>query len=169
MMASWVRRGYMALVALFLAAPLAVVAGVSVNEKKTLLFPPRGFSLEWYAAVFTEREWRDALIASVGLAVLSAALAVIVALPLSWFFWRRIAPWARVFQVLGVAPFMLPPVITALGFLSFWATGGGLRRAVDGCCQPRDFLRDPAVRDDFPGLFFHRPIIGRSSGNHGCR
>ena len=122
--ASWLRRGYMALIALFLAAPLAVVAGVSVNEKRTLLFPPRGFSLEWYAAIFTEAEWRDALIASVGLALLSAALAVIVALPLSWFFWRRIAPWARVFQVLGVAPFMLPPVITALGFLSFWAAGG---------------------------------------------
>jgi ABC-type spermidine/putrescine transport system permease subunit II len=27
-------------------------------------------------------------------------------------------------MVLGVAPFMLPPVITALGFLSFWATIG---------------------------------------------
>ena len=27
-------------------------------------------------------------------------------------------------MVLGVAPFMLPPVITALGFLSFWATLG---------------------------------------------
>ncbi|MYJ72944.1 MAG: ABC transporter permease, partial [Rhodospirillaceae bacterium] len=124
MTATWLRRSYMAVVAFFLAAPLAVVAGVSVNEKKTLLFPPRGFSLEWYAAIFTGPEWRGALIASLGLAALSAALAVIVALPLSWFFWRRVAPWARVFQVLGVAPFMLPPVITALGFLSFWATGG---------------------------------------------
>ena len=38
--------------------------------------------------------------------------------------WRRDAPWARVFQVLGLAPFILPPVITALGFLSFWATVG---------------------------------------------
>ena len=28
------------------------------------------------------------------------------------------------FQLLGVAPFTLPPVITALGFLTFWATSG---------------------------------------------
>jgi len=124
MTATLLRRGYMVLAALFLLAPLVVVAGVSVNGKRTLLFPPRGFSLEWYAAVFTEEEWRGALITSLALATLSAALAVIVALPLGWFCWRRIAPWARVFQVLGLAPFMLPPVITALGFLSFWASSG---------------------------------------------
>jgi putative spermidine/putrescine transport system permease protein len=43
---------------------------------------------------------------------------------LAWFLWRRKAPWARIFQLLGVAPFILPPVITALGFLTFWAATG---------------------------------------------
>ena len=116
------RRFYFFLVALFLAAPLIVVAGVSVNEKQDLAFPPNGFSLAWYAQIFVDPEWRQALIASVLLAVSSAALAVAIALPLAWFLWRRIAPWANIFQLLGVAPFILPPVITALGFLTFWAT-----------------------------------------------
>ncbi|MGE5766919.1 MAG: ABC transporter permease [Bacteroidota bacterium] len=120
----WLRRAYMTLIALFLLAPLVVVGGVSLNEKKTLLFPPEGFSLAWYGEIFTDGAWRGALIASVALAALAAALAVAVAMPLSWFLWRRWAPWARVFQALGVAPFLLPPVITALGFLTFWATGG---------------------------------------------
>ncbi|MEQ8354362.1 MAG: ABC transporter permease [Kiloniellaceae bacterium] len=121
---AWLRNGYMALIAVFLAAPLVVVAGVSVNAKKTLLFPPEGFSLSWYAEIFTASDWRGALIASVSVAALSAAVAVAIATPLAWFLWRRVAPWARVFQFLGVAPFLLPPVITALGFLSFWATAG---------------------------------------------
>ncbi|MEO3430977.1 ABC transporter permease [Pelagibius sp. CAU 1746] len=120
----WLRNGYMALIALFLAAPLVVVAGVSVNEKKSLLFPPQGFSLAWYAEIFAAGDWRAALFASIGVAALSAALAVAIAMPLAWFLWRRVAPWARVFQFLGIAPFLLPPVITALGFLSFWATAG---------------------------------------------
>jgi putative spermidine/putrescine transport system permease protein len=115
---------YFAAIALFLAAPLVVVAGVSVNQKKALLFPPEGLSLAWYGQLFTDSGWRSALIASLGIAALSAALAVAIALPLAWFMWRRIAPWSRVFMVLGVAPLMLPPVITALGFLSFWATLG---------------------------------------------
>lgn len=117
-------RIYLALVGLFLLAPLVVVAVVSVNAKQDLAFPPRGFSLGWYAEIFVNPEWRAALIASLLLAMSAAAVAVAIALPLAWFLWRRHAPWANVFQVLGVAPFILPPVITALGFLTFWATLG---------------------------------------------
>jgi putative spermidine/putrescine transport system permease protein len=118
------RRLFFCAVGLFLALPLIVVAGVSINEKQTLAFPPQGFSLSWYGEIFTNTEWRDALFASLTLAASSAALALLIALPLSWFLWRRVAPWANIFQLLGVAPFTLPPVITALGLLTFWATTG---------------------------------------------
>ena len=117
-------RIYFTLIGLFLAAPIIVVAGVSVNEKQSLTFPPQGFSLAWYGAIFTDSGWRSAFVASVLLALASAALAVTIALPLAWFLWRRIAPWANIFQVLGIAPFTLPPVITALGLLTFWAATG---------------------------------------------
>ena len=42
---NFLRRLYFVAVALFLAAPIIVVAGVSVNEKQDLAFPPKGFSL----------------------------------------------------------------------------------------------------------------------------
>lgn len=118
------RRFFFFAVGLFLALPLIVVAGVSVNQRQSLTFPPQGFSLNWYGQIFTDPEWRNALIASLTLAATSALLALLIALPLAWFLWRRIAPWANVFQLLGVAPFTLPPVITALGLLTFWATTG---------------------------------------------
>ena len=124
MSATTLRRIVFLLVAAFLAGPLVVVAGVSVNEKQTLTFPPQGFSLAWYGQIFSDAGWRSALVNSVTLAAASAALAVLIALPLAWFLWRRVAPWANVFRLLGIAPFILPPVITALGFLSFWATIG---------------------------------------------
>lgn len=84
-MATFLRRLYFTAVALFLAAPLIVVAGVSVNEKQDLAFPPKGFSLSWYGQIFFDPEWRAALIASVTLAVTAAALAVAIALPLQFF------------------------------------------------------------------------------------
>ena len=123
-MTSALSKIYFFLIGLFLALPLIVVAGVSVNERQTLAFPPKGFSPSWYGEIFLNPEWRNALLASLTLAILSAALAVAIALPLAWFLWRRIAPWANIFQLLGVAPFTLPPVITALGLLTFWATTG---------------------------------------------
>ena len=45
-------------VALFLAAPIIVVAGVSVNARKTLQFPPLGFSLGWYREIIADPGWR---------------------------------------------------------------------------------------------------------------
>lgn len=118
------RRLFFFAVGLFLAMPLIVVAGVSVNQRQSLAFPPQGFSLSWYGQIFTNMEWRNALIASLTLAATSALLALLIALPLAWFLWRRVAPWANIFQLLGIAPFTLPPVITALGLLTFWATTG---------------------------------------------
>lgn len=118
------QKVYFGLVGLFLSLPIIVVAGVSVNEKQTLAFPPQGFSLGWYGEIFSNVEWRNALFASITLAALSAAVALTIALPLAWFLWRRHAPWANIFQILGIAPFTLPPVITALGLLTFWATTG---------------------------------------------
>lgn len=118
------QRLYFGLIGLFLSLPIIVVAGVSVNEKQTLAFPPQGFSLGWYGEIFANVEWRNALFASITLAALSAAVALMIALPLAWFLWRRDAPWANIFQLLGIAPFTLPPVITALGLLTFWATTG---------------------------------------------
>jgi len=109
---------------LFLAAPLAVVAGVAVNEKKSLTFPPEGFSLAWFGEIFTNPEWFNALIASLVVAATASILAVLIALPIAWFLWRWHAPWVRIVQVLGLAPFILPPVITALGFLAFWSELG---------------------------------------------
>jgi putative spermidine/putrescine transport system permease protein len=124
MRASWATRLFFLAVALFLAAPIAIVAGVSVNEQKTLQFPPEGFSLAWYGQIMTDPGWRSAFVTSVVIAALSAALAVLIAFPLTWSQWRRPTPWVGIFQGLGMTPFILPPVITALGFLSFWATVG---------------------------------------------
>jgi putative spermidine/putrescine transport system permease protein len=123
-MSTLLQRVYFTLIGLFLSLPLIVVAGVSVNEKQTLAFPPEGFSTSWYGEIFSNPEWRSALFASITLAACSAALALVIALPLAWFLWRRHAPWANIFQILGIAPFTLPPVITALGLLTFWAATG---------------------------------------------
>lgn len=123
-MNGFLQKVYFGLIGLFLSLPIIVVAGVSVNEKQDLAFPPKGFSLGWYGEIFANVEWRNALFASVTLAALSAAVALLIALPLAWFLWRRHAPWANIFQLLGIAPFTLPPVITALGLLTFWAATG---------------------------------------------
>ncbi|MCV0425714.1 MAG: ABC transporter permease [Roseibium sp.] len=123
-MSKLLTRMFFVCMALFLALPIVVIAGVALNDKKTLAFPPQGLSADWYLSVFTDAAWRSALVNSVLVAATAAAISVAIALPLAWFLWRRVAPWAQFVQVIGFSPFILPPVITALGALSFWATTG---------------------------------------------
>ena len=116
---------YLAVILALLAAPIVVVAGVSLNGPRSLRFPPVEPSLRWYGALFSEADWVNALSNSLLIAAISAALAVAIALPLALFVWSRGTGLARALFALGVAPFMLPPVISALGFMIFWITLGG--------------------------------------------
>ena len=123
-MSNVLRNLFVGAIAVFLAAPLIVVGGVSFNAKKQLLFPPEGFSFRWYQELLTADDWLNALKNSLVVATTSGLLALSMALPLAYFLWRYRVFYARALFTLGVAPFMLPPVITALGFLTFWVTIG---------------------------------------------
>jgi putative spermidine/putrescine transport system permease protein len=123
-MIRWLRSGFLCAVVVFLSAPLVVVAGVSLNAKKQLIFPPEGLSFRWYAEMLTASDWLNAVKNSLIVAISSGLIALSIALPLAYFIWRYRVFYARALFTLGVAPFMLPPVITALGFLAFWVTVG---------------------------------------------
>ena len=114
------RTLFFGVLAAFLLAPLVVTAGVSLNERRLLMFPPHGLSLDWYGELALDSGWRSAVINSLTIAAAAGLLAVSVALPLAWFLWRYKVAYARPLFALGLAPFVLPPVVTALGFLIFW-------------------------------------------------
>jgi putative spermidine/putrescine transport system permease protein len=118
------RRLFLTFILIFLMSPIVVVGGVSLNQKKSLFFPPQGLSLAWYIELFTEKAWMIPVENSLVIATLSSLVAISIALPLAYFLWRYRVFYARVLFMLGISPFILPPVITALGFLAFWATVG---------------------------------------------
>lgn len=123
-MSTRLRSLYVGLILLLLALPLVVVAGVSINGGQSLRFPPQDPSLRWYGALFRQPDWTGPLANSLVIAAMAGLVAVAVALPLALHVWSRQGWLSRALYALGVAPFMLPPVITALGFLVFWVTLG---------------------------------------------
>jgi len=119
-----VQIAYVLAILALLAAPIVVIAGVSLNGQQSLRFPPQELSLRWYGALFGAADWMGPLRNSLVIAATSALLAVTVALPLALHVWSRDTWVSRALYTLGVAPFMLPPVISALGFLVFWVSTG---------------------------------------------
>ena len=166
-MTGWLGKAFVAGVLVFLAAPLVVVAGVSVNQPKRLLFPPEGFSLRWYGELFTKSDWAGSLTNSAIIAVLAGLLAVSVALPLALYIWSRGGLLGRVLFGLGIAPFLLPP--------------GHLRPRVHGVLdlgRPlRAHSRDDHLACGVPGRASpghhlarprrHRPLVDRGCAHHG--
>jgi putative spermidine/putrescine transport system permease protein len=122
------RAVVVALVVVFLLAPLVVIAVGSVNQNRYLNFPPEGFSLSWYAQLFTDSGWRTSIRYSVTIATISAALAVLVATPLAYVLRAYRIRLAPLLYTLGILPFMLPPIISALGMQVFWLSTGHVGR-----------------------------------------
>src|SRR5918995_18409 len=117
-----------ALVVIFLLAPLVVIAVGSVNVNRYLNFPPEGFSLSWYAQLFTDSGWQTSIRYSVTIATASAALAVVIATPLAYVLRAYRIRLTPLLYTLGILPFLLPPVITALALQVFWNATGHVGR-----------------------------------------
>ena len=113
---------FLSLLALFLAAPLVVVAGVSFNQGQTMVFPPVGLSLRWYEEFFTNPSWTASFERSLGIAAATSVLATTIALPVAYVQWKHGSRLARMLGLLGAVPFLLPPVIVSILFVLFWGT-----------------------------------------------
>lgn len=118
------KKVYLVIFAIYLIGPIFVITAVSFNAKKFLAFPPQGFSFRWYAEIFVDNAWFTSLLNSLLIALCSAVLAVLIALPVAYALWKSGLRYAKALYALGVAPFILPPVIMALAFLLLFSTIG---------------------------------------------
>lgn len=115
---------FLTLVALFLIAPFVVVTGVSFGASNTIAFPPKAISLRWYQTLITEPDWLKAIGLSLLIAAIAATISVSIALAANYALWRTGSGLSKLVFALGIGPFLLPPIILALGASLFWAEVG---------------------------------------------
>ncbi len=113
-------RAYVALVMLFVAAPLGIIVAVSFTPEEFLTFPPGGFSLRWYVQFFTDSSWTLALLNSLSIAAMAAVLATTIGGILAFALDRFDYPFERGLAGVGVLPILIPPVIIGVAFLVFF-------------------------------------------------
>lgn len=124
MIGSVTRRLYLALVAVFLVAPLVIVGGVSFNSAARMNFPPQHPSLIWYRLFFTDPGWMSAFTLSIVVASLAALVAASIALPTAYAVWRYRSRAAIALQAAARVSFLLPSVVVSIVFLVFWSSIG---------------------------------------------
>jgi len=122
--ASSVRRAplltlYSLLVFAFIYLPIVVLILYSFNRDGVGGFPPRHFTLNWYAQLFADPPIWDSVLNSLkvaaGAVLLSLTLGLLAALALD----RATFPGKALFRRLVLLPLILPGIITGLSLLMF--------------------------------------------------
>jgi putative spermidine/putrescine transport system permease protein len=103
----------------FILAPLIVVCLVSFTDKGYLSLPRDGLSLRWFRAILDHPEFIDAFLYSIYLALGSATLAVILAIPAAMATARYRFPGRGFIMAFFMAPLMIPHVVLGVAFLSY--------------------------------------------------
>lgn len=99
-----------------LLIPVLIVFPLSVGETQTVVFPPRGFTLEWYGQVLTTTTWLDPTVRSLLIATLTGLVSTSLALYLA-----RVVQTAKsertkiLVSGLAFAPIITPAILLAIG------------------------------------------------------
>jgi ABC-type spermidine/putrescine transport system permease subunit II len=134
----WLLRIYAAGVYIFVFAPIVLLVLFSFNSNPAGAFPVTGLSTEWYSAMLSDFELRDAFWTSLEVAVqvtvLSLAIGTAAAFPLA----RAGLRFVGAIRVGITLPIMLPGLLIGISLLILFATVLGLdlsrRTAVIGQC-----------------------------------
>ena len=115
----WAVFGLLGLLAcVLLLAPTLVVIITSFTSGYSLKFPPPGYSVRWYQALWTDSpELIKAFLLSLKLAAIATAVSVVLAVAAALALARRRQVWARTFESVLLSPLMLPSLAIGLSLL----------------------------------------------------
>ena len=152
------RAAFLALIALlyvFLIAPIVIVVVASLNAGRFLVFPPEGLSLQWYVKFMNSGPFVRSFFFSLRLAAITTVITTVIGTAAALYVVRH-ARRNNALRMLLVAPLQLPGIMTSLALLIFYyaiGLGGtsylGLLIGHVVVCMPYVFLTVAAVLYNF--------------------
>ncbi|MFT4148877.1 MAG: ABC transporter permease [Paracoccaceae bacterium] len=108
----------------FLALPLLLVLPLAFNTSSFLTYPMEGFTFRWFAEVFGQPTWTNAILNSVRVAIGAMALAVLVG-GLAATGVILTGRWMQVvLSALFVSPLVIPSIVVAVAFAYAFGRAG---------------------------------------------
>jgi len=124
MMREAILRIYVAVIAILMVLPVAVVLATSLTPEAFLQFPPDGFSLRWYQAVAADDEWGAALLTSLQVGALVTSFSLVIGVPAALGLHASGGARVAALQVLLLSPLMIPSLVVGLALLRLYASYG---------------------------------------------
>lgn len=121
-----VGRIFRGLVYIFLLCPLITVIFTAFSDTNRVVFPPRGFTLEWFEKAAQSAEFIQAFILSLQIAVVSVVIACTLGTMISLYFWKTKGKAKAVFEMVFMSPIVVPTIISAVAFLQYYYLFGNV-------------------------------------------
>lgn len=108
----------------FLLAPIVVVLVASFTAAEFVSFPPKGFSLRWYAEIARHADFLHSALLSLALAIATAVGSCAIAVPAAMALVRHRFPGRDFLATVFLSPLMLPSVVIGIALLQFSSRHG---------------------------------------------
>ena len=108
---------FIALVYIFLCAPILIIISTAFDSSSFMSFPPKGFSLKWFVNVFNSETFMTTLGISIKIAMLATIISLIIGIPAAYALSRKSYKGRALLQNIFLSPIIVPGVV--LGFASF--------------------------------------------------
>lgn len=106
---------------LLLVAPSLIVIAASFEPRAYISFPPSGFTLRWYAAVFENRQLVDSMVTSLRIALFATLVCVALGVPAAFAGVRGTFPGKAAVNAALMSPQMMPGMVIGIAALFFGA------------------------------------------------
>src|SRR5699024_3245452 len=104
---------------LFLFIPLFIIIVTSFGEKPTIQFPIEGFTLDWYANVFTTGGFLTSFWLSLRISFLATLLALIIGVPAAYVLSRYDFPGRKRLKSFFMSRWNIPWVVVGFALFQF--------------------------------------------------
>lgn len=112
---------YTIAVLIFLTAPLIVVVILSFSSSPFVIFPPPGFSLQWWEKLANATAWHAAFFSSIKLGLVTALFATVIGTMGAFWLVRTTLRFKRALFLFSLSPLMMPVIIIATALYVFEA------------------------------------------------
>lgn len=111
----------------FIYIPLGVILINSFSINKSLTWPPSGFTTEWWGKAIENEGVREALVTSIGVAIVATLIALVLGTLLSFALGRYRFFGRESLSLLVILPIALPGIVTGIALNNvFTSFMGGL-------------------------------------------
>lgn len=109
------------LIFVFLVVPSVLTVPMSFSDTRFLVFPPRGFTLDWYQKFLGDEQWIGPTLFSLRLAILTTFVSLILGFLASLALVRGSLPGRKFLHILFISPIMIPVIIVAFAVYGIYA------------------------------------------------